>query len=53
VAVEAALIGGLVLVGEPVAIAIPAVFVFRLVTFWLPVPPGWLAYRRLGAAGRI
>ena len=53
VAMEAALIGGLVLVGEPVAIAIPAVFVYRLVTFWLPVPPGWLAYRRLEAAGRI
>jgi hypothetical protein len=29
------------------------VLAFRLVTFWLPILPGWLAYRSLRAAGTI
>ena len=52
-AVEAALVGGLVILGETAAIAIPAVFVYRIVTFWLPIAPGWLAYRNLERTGRM
>jgi len=40
-AVEAALIGGLSAAGLPAAIAVASVFLYRLVTFWIPVLPGW------------
>ncbi|HTN80666.1 MAG TPA: lysylphosphatidylglycerol synthase transmembrane domain-containing protein, partial [Acidimicrobiales bacterium] len=43
-AMEAALIGGLVAAGLDNAIAVPAVFLFRLATFWLPILPGWLCF---------
>ncbi|WP_017607858.1 lysylphosphatidylglycerol synthase domain-containing protein [Nocardiopsis xinjiangensis] len=47
-AVEAALIGGLTaVVGVPAAVALPAVLLFRLLTFWLPVLPGWAAFSYL------
>lgn len=47
-AVEAALIGGLTTVaGIPAAVALPAVLLFRLLTFWLPVLPGWAAFSYL------
>lgn len=47
-AVEAALIGGLTAVaGIPAAVALPAVLLFRLLTFWLPVLPGWGAFHYL------
>ncbi len=52
-AVEAGLVGGLVILGERAAVAIPAVFLYRLVTFWLPIAPGWLAYRDLARCGRV
>ncbi len=28
-------------------IAVPTVFFFRLMTFWLPILPGWFAFRWL------
>jgi glycosyltransferase 2 family protein len=46
-AVEAALISGLVAAGLDNAVAVPAVFLFRLATFWLPILPGWLSFRWL------
>ncbi|NYH54761.1 uncharacterized protein (TIRG00374 family) [Nocardiopsis arvandica] len=47
-AVEAALIGGMTtVVGVPAAVALPAVLLFRLLTFWLPVLPGWGAFSYL------
>lgn len=47
-AVEAALIGGLTAVaGIPAAVALPAVLLFRLLTFWFPVLPGWAAFSYL------
>jgi undecaprenyl-diphosphatase len=46
-AVEAVLIAGLTAVGVDKDVAVPAVFLFRLATFWLPVLPGWLAFRWL------
>jgi uncharacterized membrane protein YbhN (UPF0104 family)/tRNA A-37 threonylcarbamoyl transferase component Bud32 len=43
-AMEAALIGGLVAAGLDNSAAVPAVFLFRLCTFWLPILPGWIAF---------
>ena len=42
-AVEAALAAGLTATGLPAATAVSAVLLFRLLTFWLPVPVGWAA----------
>jgi undecaprenyl-diphosphatase len=49
-AAEAALIGGLVAVGVDHEKAVPAVLLFRLVTYWLPIVPGWAAFRWLRRA---
>jgi glycosyltransferase 2 family protein len=43
-AVEAAISAGLVAAGMAGASAVSAVLLFRLATFWLPVPLGWLSY---------
>ena len=45
-ATEAALVAALSTVEDP-AIVVPAVFLYRLVTFWLPILPGWLAMTNL------
>jgi len=45
--VEAALTAGLTAAGVPGAAAASAVLLFRLVTFWLPIPFGWAALRYL------
>ena len=42
-AVEIALSTGLAGAGMPSAAAVSAVLLFRLATFWLPVPAGWVA----------
>ena len=42
-AVEAALTAGLTATGMPGAVAVSSVLLFRLLTFWLPVPFGWAA----------
>jgi len=41
--VEAALTAGLTAAGLPGAVAVSGVLLFRLLTFWLPVPFGWAA----------
>jgi glycosyltransferase 2 family protein len=43
-AVEAALAAGLTATGMAAATAVSAVLLFRLLTFWLPVPAGWAAF---------
>ena len=45
--VEAALTAGLTAAGLPGAVAVSAVLLFRLLTFWLPVPFGWGALNYL------
>jgi uncharacterized membrane protein YbhN (UPF0104 family) len=45
--VEAALTAGLTAAGLPGAVAVSAVLLFRLLTFWLPVPFGWGALHYL------
>ncbi|MCZ1017911.1 lysylphosphatidylglycerol synthetase family protein [Streptomyces noursei] len=52
-AVEAALIGALTFGGLPAETALPAVLLFRLMVFWLPVLPGWLAFNFLSRKGEI
>jgi glycosyltransferase 2 family protein len=48
-AMEAALVAGLTAIGAPTGPAVAGVLAFRLLTFWLPILPGWLAYRALRA----
>jgi len=45
--VEAALTAGLTAAGLPGAVAVSSVLLFRLLTFWLPVPVGWVALNYL------
>jgi len=42
--VEAVLAAGLTAIGIPAHQAIPAVLLFRMATFWLPIPAGWISY---------
>jgi uncharacterized protein (TIRG00374 family) len=49
-ALEAAVIAGLVGAGMPSTEAVPAVFLFRLATYWLPILPGWFAFNHLRRA---
>ena len=51
--VEAVLAAGLTGMGIPAHEAIPAVLVFRVATFWLPIPAGWLAYLGLQRSGML
>lgn len=46
-AVELALTAGLTAAGLPSAVAGSSVLLFRLLTFWLPVPAGWVALNYL------
>lgn len=46
-AVEGALTLGLIAVGLPKEVAAPAVLLYRLMTLWLPVLPGWLCFNHL------
>ena len=46
-AVEAALSAGLRATGLAGAVAVSSVLLFRLLTFWLPVPAGWAALKYL------
>jgi undecaprenyl-diphosphatase len=52
-AMEAALVAGLTAVGAATGPAVGGVLAFRLLTFWLPILPGWVAYRALRGAGTI
>jgi glycosyltransferase 2 family protein len=49
--VEAVLAAGLTAIGIPAHEAIPAVLLFRVATFWLPIPAGWVAYLLLRRRG--
>jgi uncharacterized membrane protein YbhN (UPF0104 family) len=49
--VEAVLAAGLTAIGIPAHQAIPAVLLFRIATFWLPIPAGWVSYVLLQRRG--
>lgn len=46
-ATELAFTAGLIAIGVPAGPALAAVLLYRLLTFWLPILPGLLAYRSL------
>ena len=46
-AVDAGMIGAFVLFGVPEGTVFPAILVFRLVAFWMPIPPGIIAFFQL------
>ena len=52
-AVEAVLSAGLTAIGVPAHQAIPAVLIFRVATFWLPIPAGWISYLALTRSGTL
>jgi uncharacterized membrane protein YbhN (UPF0104 family) len=52
-AIEAVLTAGLTAIGVPAHEAIPAVLIFRIATFWLPIPAGWLSYTVLLRNGTL
>ncbi|MFD7430023.1 lysylphosphatidylglycerol synthase domain-containing protein [Streptomyces sp. NPDC059818] len=52
-AVETALTLGLIAVGLPKEVAAPAVLLFRLMTLWLPVLPGWICFNHLTRKGEL
>jgi glycosyltransferase 2 family protein len=49
--VEAVLAAGLTAIGIPAHEAIPAVLLFRMATFWLPIPVGWACFQVLQRRG--
>ena len=49
--VEAVMAAGLTAIGIPAHQAIPAVLLFRMATFWLPIPVGWISYEVLQRRG--
>ncbi|MEU5185908.1 lysylphosphatidylglycerol synthase transmembrane domain-containing protein [Streptomyces klenkii] len=52
-AVELALTAALTVAGLPAEQGTPAVLLFRLMTLWLPVLPGWLSFTHLTRKGAI
>jgi uncharacterized membrane protein YbhN (UPF0104 family) len=52
-AVEAALIAGLTSIGVPVAQATPAVLIYRLITYWLVMLPGWISLKMMEKRGEV
>ncbi|MEY4322641.1 MAG: hypothetical protein RL410_422, partial [Actinomycetota bacterium] len=52
-AVETVMTAGLVATGLDGGIALSAVLLFRLLTFWLPTIPGWFAFQYLTKRGSL
>lgn len=51
--IEAALSAGLVAVGVDASVAVSSVLLFRLCTYWLPIPFGWASLNYLQRAAAI
>jgi uncharacterized protein (TIRG00374 family) len=51
--IEVTLIGGLTAAGVSAGVAASVVILFRVLTFWLPVPAGWLALHSLQRTGDL
>jgi uncharacterized membrane protein YbhN (UPF0104 family) len=45
--VDAGMIGAFLLFGVPAGIVFPAVLAYRVIAFWLPIPPGIVAFFQL------
>ena len=46
-ALEAALVAGFTGVGMESGVAVAAVLSYRLLTYWLPILPGWISFHIL------
>lgn len=46
-AVEAALTAGVSTLGVPSTVAVTGVLVFRIISFWLPILPGWILWTQM------
>lgn len=51
--IEAAVSAGLVAIGVDAGVAVSSVLLYRVATYWLPIPFGWFALNRLQAAKAI
>ena len=51
--IEAAMSAGLIAIGVPGGTAVSAVLLYRLATYWLPIPFGWWSLNRLQKLGAI
>jgi uncharacterized protein (TIRG00374 family) len=52
-ALEAAVVAGLTGIGMESGAAVAAVLSYRLVTYWLPIVPGWISFHVLERRGLI
>lgn len=52
-AVEAALTAGVTTIGVATSIAVPAVLLFRIISFWLPIVPGWILWSQMQRRGLL
>jgi glycosyltransferase 2 family protein len=52
-AIEAAMAAGLTAAGLPGSIAVSAVLLYRIATFWVPIPIGWLSLTYLQRKGAL
>ncbi len=52
-AIEAAMAAGLTATGLPGSIAVSAVLLYRIATFWVPIPVGWLSLTYLQRKGAL
>jgi undecaprenyl-diphosphatase len=52
-AIEVALVTGLTQTATPAATAAAAVIVYRAISFWLPIAPGFAAYRSMRRRGEL
>ncbi|WP_165367604.1 lysylphosphatidylglycerol synthase transmembrane domain-containing protein [Phytoactinopolyspora endophytica] len=52
-AVEAALTAGVSTIGVSTAVGVPAVLLFRIVSFWLPILPGWILWTQMQRRGLL
>jgi undecaprenyl-diphosphatase len=52
-AIEVALVTGLTRTGTPAVDAAAAVLIYRFITYWIPVLPGYVAFRHLRRTGAI
>jgi uncharacterized membrane protein YbhN (UPF0104 family) len=52
-AVEAALTAGLTAIGVSSGVAVSGVLLFRIVSFWLPIAPGWICWTQMQKRGLL
>jgi glycosyltransferase 2 family protein len=52
-AIELAMASGLTAAGLPAGVAFPAVLLYRITTFWIPIPVGWLSLAWLQRVGSL